>query len=59
MMAKKKVRLVCDECGDDHLTDVFVKQMADGIGVDEDRIHEMILDGDILLEGCHAIRAVE
>jgi len=32
--------------------------MAEGIGVDEDEVHEMILAGEIELEGCHAIRAV-
>ena len=57
-MVARKVRLVCDDCGDDSLTDVFIRQMAEGIGVDEDEVHEMILAGEIELEGCHAIRAV-
>ena len=58
-MVSRRVRLVCDECGDDSLTDVFVKQMADGIGVSDDEVHDMILRGDIELEGCHAVRAVQ
>lgn len=58
-MASRRVRLICDECGDDSLTDVFVRQMADGIGVSEETVHEMILDGEIELEGCHAIRSLE
>jgi hypothetical protein len=59
MDARRRVRIICDECGDDHLTEKFIQQMADGIGVDIDKVHAMIIDGEILLEGCHAIRAVE
>lgn len=55
----RKVRLICDDCGDDSLTDVFIKQMADGIGVSEDEVHEMILDGKIELEGVHAVRSIQ
>ena len=54
----RRVRLVCDCCGDDTLTDVYIKQMADGIGVDEATVHEMILEGAIELEGCHAVRSI-
>lgn len=55
----RRVRLICDCCGDDSLTDVFIKQMSDGIGVSEEIVHEMILNGDIELEGCHAVRSIE
>lgn len=58
-MSPRRVRLICDCCGDDSLTDVFVRQMSDGIGVSEEIVHEMILNGDIELEGCHAIRSLE